>query len=86
MHKPRAAVNQWFKILKVVIFDSHFAQSNRCKDKVLNNPHNLLPHRNSRDVESKKDEILTFHRELMETCIDLMSRVAFTNCSALPKR
>lgn len=27
-----------------------------------------------------------FHRELTETCIDLMCRVAFISCSALPKK
>lgn len=29
---------------------------------------------------------LTFHRELTETCMDLLARYAFATCSAIPKR
>ncbi|XP_050540898.1 tuberin-like isoform X2 [Daktulosphaira vitifoliae] len=32
------------------------------------------------------DELLTFHKELTETCMDLLARYAFATCSALPKR
>lgn len=39
------------------------------------------------DLRKDLDETsVQFHRELTETCIDLMSRVAFTSCSALAKR
>ncbi|VVC44066.1 Rap GTPase activating protein domain,Tuberin,Armadillo-like helical,Armadillo-type [Cinara cedri] len=30
--------------------------------------------------------LLTFHKELTETCMDLLARYAFATCSALPKR
>jgi len=30
--------------------------------------------------------LLTFHQELTETCVDLMARYAFADCSALPTR
>lgn len=46
-------------------------------------------HNNSGVLDLRKDideTSVTFHRELTETCIDLMSRVAFTSCSALPKK
>lgn len=30
--------------------------------------------------------LLMFHKELTETCMDLLARYAFATCSALPKR
>lgn len=30
--------------------------------------------------------LLTFHKELTETCVDLLARYAFATCSAQPKR
>lgn len=30
--------------------------------------------------------LLIFHKELTETCMDLLARYAFATCSALPKR
>jgi tuberous sclerosis protein 2 len=32
------------------------------------------------------EELLTFHTELTETCIDLMARHTFSSCAALPRR
>lgn len=32
------------------------------------------------------DALMGFHRELTETCIDLMARYTFSTCSAVPKR
>lgn len=32
------------------------------------------------------DALMAFHRELTETCIDLMARYTFSTCSAVPKR
>jgi tuberous sclerosis protein 2 len=32
------------------------------------------------------EDLLTFHTELTETCIDLMARHTFSSCSALPRR
>lgn len=32
------------------------------------------------------NDLMTFHRELTDTCNDLLARYAFATCSALPKR
>ena len=32
------------------------------------------------------DKVMQFHKELMETCIDMMSRFAFSTCATMPKR
>ena len=37
----------------------------------------------SRDEE---DNMMQFHRELMETCIDAMARYTFSTCASMPKR
>jgi hypothetical protein len=29
---------------------------------------------------------LTFHKELVDTCLDMMARYAFLTCSSMPKR
>ena len=33
-----------------------------------------------------QDELSTFHKELTETCIDMLARYTFSTCSSLPKR
>ncbi|XP_054271198.1 tuberin isoform X2 [Macrosteles quadrilineatus] len=39
------------------------------------------------DLKPRIDEaLMNFHKELTETCIDLMARYTFSTCSALPKR
>lgn len=39
------------------------------------------------DLKPPIDNILlTFHKELTETCMDLLARYAYATCSALPKR
>ncbi|ELT92478.1 hypothetical protein CAPTEDRAFT_148419 [Capitella teleta] len=32
------------------------------------------------------DGMMIFHKELVETCVDMMSRYAFSTCSSMPKR
>lgn len=32
------------------------------------------------------NELLAFHKELTETCMDLLARYAFATCSALSQR
>ena len=34
----------------------------------------------------EKQALLTFHQELTETCVDLMSRYSFANCGVTPRR
>ena len=41
-------------------------------------------HRHSGPDE--KQALLTFHQELTETCVDLMSRYSFANCGVTPRR
>lgn len=48
-----------------------------------------LPTRSNVNRNSGPDEkqaLLTFHQELTETCVDLMSRYSFANCGASPYR
>lgn len=47
-------------------------------------PHlNQVPFKNDKKTD---DDAYNFHMELADTCIDFMSRHAFSTCSALPKR
>ena len=47
-------------------------------------PSRPATHRNSGPDE--KQALLTFHQELTETCVDLMSRYSFANCGVTPRR
>lgn len=38
------------------------------------------------DIKPMNKANMTFHQELTETCVDLMARYAFADCSALPTR
>ena len=47
-------------------------------------PSRPATHRHSGPDE--KQALLTFHQELTETCVDLMSRYSFANCGVTPRR
>ncbi len=34
----------------------------------------------------QQSNMLEFHKELMETCVDLMARYTFSTCASMPKR
>ena len=38
------------------------------------------------ELTKPDDKVMQFHKELMETCIDMMSRFAFSTCASMPKR
>ncbi len=62
-------------------------QGNKRKERHMSGSGRLVSARGGGGIrDAKNDETLTFHRELTDTCVDLMSRVLFTNCSALPRR
>jgi len=39
-----------------------------------------------RDAVYDRDSLLTFHKELQETCVDVMARYAFSTHASVPKR
>ena len=47
-------------------------------------PSRPATHRHSGPDE--KQALLTFHQELTETCVDLMSRYSFANCGVTPRK
>ncbi|XP_065212023.1 tuberin [Planococcus citri] len=64
-------------------------QGNRKKERHMSGSGRLMSQGagGASDLRKNYDETsITFHRELTETCIDLMSRNAFTSFSALPRR
>ena len=44
------------------------------------------PNVNRNSGPDEKQALLTFHQELTETCVDLMSRYSFANCGVSPNR
>ena len=36
--------------------------------------------------QTANEDMSTFHRELTETCVDMMARYTFSSCSTMPKR
>ena len=35
---------------------------------------------------AEDDSMMQFHKELMETCIDMMARYTFSTCATMPRR
>lgn len=46
----------------------------------------LMPRKGVSSDPKNDETLISFHGELTDTCMDLMSRVAYSNCSALPRR
>lgn len=58
-----------------------FLQGNRSKVRHMSGSGSLF-----RSREGFDEKLILFHRELTDTCIDLMCRFAYVSCSARPKR